>query len=69
MDKTIVQCAISKGKFVNVIAVVYDDGTRDDRFGSYYPDELYYSEQDFVGLTKRMADLMMQSRDKAYLRS
>lgn len=68
MEKKIKHCKIKECGFKNIISVVYDDGSVDDRLGAYYPDELYYSESDFIGLTRKEASDFMDQRDKAYLR-
>ena len=69
VDKKIKHCEIRKGRFMNIISVVYDDGSVDDGIGSYYPDELYFDEREFIGLTRKQASDLMDERDKAYLRS
>jgi hypothetical protein len=69
MDKRIKYCKIKECGFQNVISVVYDDGSVDDRIGAYYPDEVRYSEDEFIGLTKRQASDLIDRRDKIYLRS
>lgn len=66
--KKIVKCEIKKGRFMNIISVLYDDGSEDDGLGSYYPDELSFSEDEFIGLTKDQAQKLMHQRDMAYLR-
>lgn len=68
MEKRIVECTIKAGRFMNIISVVYDDGSVDDGIGSYYPDELYYCESEFIGLTRKQASDLMDQRDKEYLR-
>ena len=66
--KKIVKCEIKRGRFMNIISVVYDDGSEKDGIGSYYPDELSFSEEEFIGLTEDQANKLMYERDKAYLR-
>lgn len=68
MERTIKLCTIENGRFMNEIYVTYDDGTT-ECIGSYYPDELYYAESEFVGLTKHQAQHLMYQRDIAYLQS
>lgn len=69
MEKRIKQCKIFEGRFTNIVGVVYDDGSVDDRLATYYPDELSFNEDEFIGLTKKEAlDLMFQ-KDLEYLRS
>ena len=69
MDKKIKQCKIEEKGFKNIISVAYDDGSKDDKLGSYYPDELYYDEYEFIGLTRQEAIDLMTKRDTAFLRS
>ena len=45
-----------------------DDGTERDLF-SYYPDELSFEPEEFVGLTRQEALGLFRERDIAYLRS
>lgn len=68
MGKTIAICNITKGRFMNIISVEYSDGSVDDCIGSYYPDELYFSESEFIGLTREEASELMRRKDVAYLR-
>ena len=67
MEKKIKECIIEKARFRNVIYVVYDDCSS-ETIGSYFPDELYYSEDEFIGLTRRQASDLMDQKDKNYLR-
>lgn len=67
MDKIIKHCQITCGRFQNTISVSYDDGTVEERLGVYYPDELHYSEIEFLGLTRKQAKDLMHERDRAYL--
>ena len=68
-EKKIVACTIMEGRYQNTISVEYDDGSVDDRFAKYYPDELYFSANEFIGLTKKEARNLMRDKDIAYLRS
>lgn len=67
MKKKIKQCEIKKVEFKNVILVIYDDGST-DIIGSYYPDELYFSENEFINLTRQQAVDLMTEKDITYLR-
>lgn len=67
MEKKIVSCNIEEGRFRNTITAVFDDGS-EDVIGGYYPDELHYTENEFVGLTAKQADDLMHQRDTTYLR-
>ncbi len=69
MEKRIKICEIKTERFRNIISVVYDDNTEDDRLGSYFPDELSFTPDEFVGLTEKEATDLMHNRDKTYLRS
>jgi len=50
-----------------VIATL-EDGSEKDLF-SYYPDELSFSPEEFVGLTEDEAHQLKGTKDKAYLQS
>ena len=69
MEKKIIECSIKEDGYKNIISVVYDDKTMDDKIGAYYPDELHYSENEFIGLTKEQAVDLIRKKDIAYLRS
>jgi hypothetical protein len=67
-EAKIVECTIEKGRYVDFIWVTYDD-TLTECIGTYYTDELYFTEVEFIGLTKREAQELMRQKDVAYLRS
>lgn len=46
---------------------IFQDGTEKLLF-TYYPDEISFDAQDFVGLTEEEATLFKFGRDRAYLR-
>ena len=48
--------------------VTYEDGKEQMLF-EYYPDEISFSPQDFVGLTRSQAIHLKFKKDKAYLQS
>ena len=50
------------------VTVKFEDGTEKVLF-SFYPDELSFSPEEFVGLTEREARELRRRRDVAYLRS
>lgn len=50
------------------VHVTYEDGTAEQLF-SYYVDELSFTTQEFVGLTRKQAFDLRLKRDTAYLRS
>lgn len=64
----IIRCEIVEGKFVNRIFVYYDNGSN-NCIGAYYPDELQFSQKDFIGLTKREAHDLIAAANKKYLRN
>ena len=72
---TIVACEIgpypkSFADFFNMpkVAVTYNDGKEETLF-SFYPDELSFSEREFIGLTRDQAMNLRHRKDVAYLRS
>ncbi len=50
------------------VAVTYNDGTEETLF-SFYPDELSFSEREFIGLTRDQAFSLRHRKDVSYLRS
>lgn len=68
-EKKIVECIISEGRFRNTISIKCDDGSVIKRLYSYYPDELHFSESEFIGLTVEQACDLIKGKDVAYLRS
>lgn len=48
--------------------VTLPDGTEKMLF-TYYPDEISFSESDFIGLTEEQARLLKFGRDRAFLQS
>jgi hypothetical protein len=73
MNPKIVFCRISKQPTemfdkLPMVSVMYEDGTEEDLF-SYYPDEIYFSESEFIGLTKEQAKSLYHIRDVAFLKS
>ena len=50
------------------VAVTYNDGNQETLF-TFYPDELSFTEREFVGLTRGEAMSLRQRKDVAYLRS
>lgn len=46
----------------------FQDGTEKMLF-TYYPDEISFQAQDFIGLTEEEATLFKFGRDRAYLRA
>lgn len=50
------------------VAVTYSDGSEETLF-SFYPDELSFSEREFIGLTRDQAMRLRHRKDVAYLQS
>jgi len=50
------------------VKVTYEDGETETLF-SFYPDELSFSESEFVGLYRSQAFDLRHNKDVAYLRS
>jgi hypothetical protein len=68
MAKKIVDSTIAQARYMNEVTVTYDDGSKEMLF-KYYPDELYFEEKEFVGLTAKQALELFHQRDIAYLQS
>lgn len=76
-DKKITKCSIGpyprpmpEGMFdpLPKVSVTYDDGSEEKLF-TFFPDEISFSEEEFIGLTKEQAMRRRRERDIAYLRS
>ena len=72
-ERTIAACKIGpypKSFFdpMPKVAVTYDDGTEETLF-TFYPDELSFSEREFIGLTRDQALTVRHRKDVAYLQS
>ena len=50
------------------VHVTFDDGTTKTLF-TFYPDELSFSEREFIGLTEEEARELHSKKDVTYLRS
>lgn len=48
------------------VTATFEDGTVKKLF-SYYPDEISFSESEFIGLTEAQAYKLRHSKDVAYL--
>ena len=46
----------------------FEDGTKSILF-NYFPDELSFTEEEFIGLTKEEAMELFHKKDKEYLRN
>lgn len=69
--KKIIECEIVKpstwwGK--NQVHVTYEDETKEMLF-DYYRDELSFSEEEFIGLTRKQGHDLFIKRNKEYLLS
>ncbi|MDF2841623.1 MAG: hypothetical protein K0R00_49 [Herbinix sp.] len=70
-DKVIKECNIERQTGFaaeNKVNVVYEDGMA-EKILNYYPDELSFSEEEFIGLTKQQAKDLFHKKDIAYLQS
>lgn len=67
MNDKIIRCEIAEGRFVNRILVYYNNGSS-NCISTYYPDELHFSQKDFIGLTEKEAIDFIAETDKKYLR-
>jgi len=50
------------------VIATFDDGLVKELF-EYYPDELHFTAEEFVGLTEEAAYQLKMEKDTAYLRS
>ena len=50
------------------VTVTYDDGSTEELF-QYFPDEISFTESEFIGLTSEQAHELRHRKDVAYLRS
>lgn len=68
----IVKAEIIKKKMIisyeHEVHVELEDGSK-QRLFRYFPDELYFNEKEFIGLTVDQAIALRTKRDVAYLRS
>jgi len=63
MEKKVIFCRIYRANAQNVILVVFDDGSVYDGIGSYYPNLVHFTEDEFIGLTLKEASELMNKRD------
>lgn len=50
------------------VTVTYESGKTEDLF-TFYPDEIDFSEEELVGLTRREVFQLKQKKDREYLQS
>ena len=50
------------------VKVTYDNGDKETLF-SFYPDEIFFTPAEFIGLTREQAGQLRHKRDVAYLQS
>jgi len=50
------------------VTVEYEDGSTEELF-SFYPDEISFTEAEFIGLTKEEAMKLRHNKDVAHLRN
>lgn len=48
------------------VIATFEDGTKEELF-SFYPDEITFTENEFIGLTAKEAHQFKMLKDKAYL--
>ena len=51
-----------------IVIATFEDGTSKNLF-SFYPDEVWFTPNEFIGLTEEEAKRLSQQKDTAYLRS
>lgn len=73
MEPKIISCNITempKSLFDPMprVEVKFDDG-EDKVLFSYYPDEISFISQEFIGLTEKEASKLKFEKDKSYLQS
>lgn len=68
MERTIKECKIVKNGH-KMLVLVRDSTGEMGLIGSYYPDELSFTEDEFIGLTLSQAEKVIETRDTAFLRS
>ena len=69
MERTIIDCTIVEDRWMNYVSVVFLDGSEDEKFIIYYPDEIQFTADEFIGLTETEARELFHQRDQEYLRS
>lgn len=67
--KAKIQMQKSWGIDLPTVLADFEDGRTDVRLFQYYPDELFFSPEEFVGLTEEQAHGLFLKKDTAYLRS
>lgn len=60
--------AVKEGIFTDRVVVLYDNGDS-EALVSFYHDELSFSPDEFIGLTRMEALQLWTNKDTAYLRS
>lgn len=65
----IVECKIEHGKYENTIFVKFEGDDEFQRLLSYYWDEISFTENEILGLTKDEAMKLYFDKDREYLRS
>ena len=50
------------------VHVTYEDGSKEMLF-TYYPDEIHFSPEDFITLSREDAFTLYHAKDSTYLRS
>ena len=55
-------------KYQNTVVAKFEDGSEEEVL-TYYPDELTFSPDEFIGLDKAGVNVLFCRKDKEYLRS
>jgi len=67
-ETRIVDCEIKAGRCVNEVIALFQDETVTTIF-TYYPDEISFREDEFIGKTECEAIKLFHKKDIAYLQS
>jgi len=62
------QALLSPFSPLPTVIVTYEDDTTENLF-NFYPDEITFTADEFIGLTREEATQLRHDRDVAYLRS
>lgn len=73
MEKRIVKAVLGPmpknlGDAMPTVTAEFDDGSIKVLF-EYYPDEVYFSSEEFVGLTEKEAHALRRKKDRDYISS
>ena len=68
MELKIKEVKFTKDRFRILVHAIFEDGSQSTLF-DYFPDELSFTEEEFIGLTEKEAMDLFHKKDKEYLRS